>query len=53
MVFAGSQGNTNAMRNFSPSRLGGYSVGLDLDATQAAAFNSAMQTFQTALARNV
>ena len=31
---------------------GGYSIGLSMDATQAAAYNTAMQAFQTALTRN-
>lgn len=32
---------------------GGYSIGLSMTAAQAAAYNTAMQTFQTALGRNV
>ena len=34
-------------------RSGGYSIGLSMDALQAAAYYTAMQTFQTALTRNV
>lgn len=34
-------------------RLGGYSIGLSMNPTQVAAFYTAMQAFQTALARNV
>jgi hypothetical protein len=34
-------------------RSGGYSIGLSMDATQAAAYSTAMQAFQTALTRNV
>jgi hypothetical protein len=33
-------------------RSGGYSIGAAMDATQAAAYNAAMQAFQTALTRN-
>jgi hypothetical protein len=33
-------------------RSGGYSIGLSMDATQAAAYNAAMQAFQTSLTRN-
>ena len=33
-------------------RSGGYSIGLSMDATQAAAYNTAMQAFQTSLTRN-
>jgi hypothetical protein len=36
-----------------PHRLMGYSIGLGMTATQVAAYNSAMQAFQTALSRNV
>ena len=32
---------------------GGYSIGLSMTAAQAAAYNTAMQAFQTALSRNV
>ena len=39
--------------DFSNARLGGYSIGLSMDATQAAAYNTAMQSFQAALTRNV
>ena len=33
-------------------RSGGYSIGLSMDATQAAAYSTAMQAFQTSLLRN-
>jgi hypothetical protein len=42
-----------AIGDFSAARLGGYSIGLGMTASQAAAYNTAMQTFQTALSRNV
>ena len=51
-VFAtGNESGTGA--DFSNARLGGYSIGLSMDATQAAAYNTAMQSFQAALTRNV
>jgi hypothetical protein len=37
----------------SNARLGSYSLGLGMNATQAAAYYTAMQAFQTALGRNV
>lgn len=53
-VFAHNDGGTpNVFRDFSATRLGGYSIGLAFTGTQAAAFYSAMQAFQTALGRNV
>jgi hypothetical protein len=39
--------------NYALARMGGYSIGLSMDATQAAAYYAAMQAFQTALTRNV
>ena len=39
--------------DYTNARLGGYSIGLSMTAAQAAAYNTAMQTFQTALTRNV
>ena len=39
--------------DFTNARLGGYSIGLSMDAGQAAAYNTAMQSFQAALTRNV
>ena len=39
--------------DFSSARIGAYSMGLSMDATQAASYNTAMQAFQTALGRNV
>jgi hypothetical protein len=38
---------------WSEARLGGYSIGLSMAAAQITAFYNAMQTFQTALSRNV
>jgi hypothetical protein len=39
--------------DYSSARLGGYSVGLSLNGTQASAFYTAMNAFQTSLTRNV
>jgi hypothetical protein len=39
--------------NYFPGRLNGYSIGAGMTDAQAAAFNTAMQAFQTALGRNV
>ena len=39
--------------DFSSARLGAYSMGLSIDATHAASYNTALQAFQTALGRNV
>ena len=56
---AGGSGNTvyyvlgNPAGEWSEARLGGYSIGLSMTGAQAAAFYTAMQTFQTALTRNV
>jgi len=53
-VFAHNDGGSpNVFRDFSATRLGGYSIGLSMNSTQAAAFYTAMQAFQTALGRNV
>lgn len=53
-VFAHNDGGSpNVFRDFSAARLGGYSIGLSMNGTQAAAFYTAMQAFQTALGRNV
>ena len=38
---------------YSSARLGGYSIGLAMDSTQAAAYYTAMQAFQTAMTRSV
>jgi hypothetical protein len=46
-------GSPNVFRDFSAARMAGYSIGLSMDATQAAAYYTAMQAFQTALGRNV
>jgi hypothetical protein len=45
--------NSGAPLNIATARLGGYSIGASMDATQAAAYYTAMQAFQTALTRNV
>lgn len=53
-VFALNDGGSpNVFRDFTAARLGGYSIGLSMNGTQAEAFYTAMQAFQTALARNV
>ena len=53
-VFSHNDGGTpNVHRDFSATRLGGYSIGLAFTGSQAAAFYTAMQAFQTALGRNV
>lgn len=50
-VFAyNSNGSISRLHN---SWIAGYSIGLGLDATQAAAYRSAMQNFQAALGRSV
>jgi hypothetical protein len=48
-----AQSGAGSFSEYSSARLGGYSVGLSLNGTQAAAFYTAMQAFQTALTRNV
>jgi len=56
---AGGSGNNNyqilgnSAGEYSEARLGGYSIGLSMTGTQAAAYYTAMQAFQTALQRNV
>ena len=46
--------NTDAVAAaFSPARMGGYSLGVSLSASQVLALRNAMQAFQTALGRNV
>jgi len=50
-VFAAQQGA--GVTGIYAGRFGGYSLGLGLSASQAAAYNTAMQAFQTALGRNV
>jgi hypothetical protein len=49
-VFAGNRSGTGAAGFV--GRLGGYSIGLSMTAAQASAYNTAMQTFQTALNRS-
>lgn len=39
--------------NYSDARLGGYSIGAGMDDSEAAAYHTALQAFQTALGRNV
>jgi hypothetical protein len=53
MIFGGSQSGSNIMRSFSPARLNAYSIGDALTDSEASSFNTIMQTFQTALNRNV
>lgn len=52
LVFARDAGTGPADPRW-PYRLLGYSFGIGLSSTQVAAYNSAMQAFQTALGRNV
>ena len=52
-VFAVNRASTPAAANLFNGRIGGYSIGLSMTAPQAAAYYTAMQTFQTALTRNV
>ena len=52
-VFAHNNLGGGTALNHLLGRMGGYSVGASLDDTQAAAFSTAMQAFQTALTRNV
>ena len=52
-VFAVNRASTPGAANYFNGRIGGYSIGLSMDAAQAAAYNTAMQSFQTALTRNV
>lgn len=48
-----TENEAGAGSDYTNARLGGYSIGLSMDATQAAAYNTAMQAFQTSLTRNV
>ena len=54
-VFGHNPNSTVGQAPLNPAlaRMGGYSIGASLDATQAAALYTAMQAFQTALTRNV
>lgn len=52
-VFAGQKNAAGTYGEYSSARLGAYSFGIAMNATQASAFYAAMQTFQTALTRNV
>ena len=51
-VFCAQSAN-GTFSEYSSARLGGYSLGLSMNGTQAAAFYTAMQAIQTALTRNV
>jgi hypothetical protein len=51
-AFAVNRAASGIAANYFNGRLGGYSIGLSMTATQAAAYNTAMQAFQTALTRN-
>ena len=44
---------SNSITNFWPSRILSYSVGASMTTTQASAYYTALQAFQTALGRNV
>jgi hypothetical protein len=44
---------SGSFAQYSSARLGGYSFGLSLTASQVAAFYAAMQAFQTSMGRNV
>jgi hypothetical protein len=48
-----AQSGAGSFSEYSSARLGGYSVGLSLTGTQASAFYTAMNAFQTSLTRNV
>lgn len=50
-VFALNRASTPGATDYYTGRLGAYSVGLAMTASQAAAFNAAMQTFQQTLGR--
>ena len=52
-AFAANRASTPGAANYFNGRIGGYSIGLSMTAAQAAAYNTAMQSFQTALTRNV
>ena len=52
-VFASNRASTPSATDLFGGTLGGYSIGLSMTAPQAAAYNTAMQAFQTALTRNL
>jgi hypothetical protein len=52
-VFASNRASGPNATDLFGGTLGGYSIGLSMTAPQAAAYNTAMQAFQTALTRNV
>ena len=52
-VFALNRASAPSPTDYFGGTLGGYSIGLSMDAAQATAYNTAMQSFQTALTRNV
>lgn len=52
-VFARNTTTTDVPGSYSAGRLGAYSIGLGMTASQASDFYSALQAFQTSLGRNV
>ena len=52
-AFAVNRASTPAGANYFNGRIGGYSIGLSMTAAQVVAYSTAMQSFQTALTRNV
>jgi hypothetical protein len=52
-IYAFAVNRNGGGANYFNGRIGGYSIGLSMTAPQAAAYNTAMQAFQTALTRNV
>ena len=53
VVWVFRRNNASASQGWSSARLGAYSIGAGLSVSQASAFYTAMQAFQTALGRNV
>lgn len=51
--FVFSANLSGSPNTYSSARIGGYSIGPSMTASQAADYNTAMQAFQTALSRNV
>jgi len=51
-IFCAIQASNTAV-NVTNARIAGYSIGLSMTSSQVSAFNTAMQSFQTALTRNV
>jgi hypothetical protein len=48
-----TENETGSGSDYTSARLGCYSIGLSMTAAQASAYYTAMQSFQTALSRNV